>query len=278
MGKILTVNFSHRIKGNSDALLSIAKNSISTLYPEKQSKRINLKNYNIKACNGCMSCVMKNEFCYLADDYKQFTDELISSESLIIATPVYFLGAPSIVKTITDRMLYYNNIIDFSNPKPAKIIITAGRDGWLGNVVENLAIFLFSSGFFIEDLKIFYAQGPSEVLLQDNIAQEIELLVKNANSGFSRQNPSTNCPLCKTDRFKINSANQIECSICNIKGEIISYENNRTLILFDDNDINNSRWEYNNLKNHMVDWVGKSGAKYKSQIREILKKRKQLLS
>lgn len=275
MSKILTVNFSHRMKGNSDTLLSLAENSVNKLYPEKQLKRINTKDFNIKNCTGCMLCVMKNEFCFLADDFKKFTDELISSNSLIIASPVYFLGAPAIVKAMTDRMLYYNNIIDFSKPKPAKIIITAGRNGWLGNVVENIAIFLFSAGYYIDDFKIFYAQGPSEILLEDNIDNEIELFIKNKTN---IQNPSTNCPLCKTDRFKINSENQIECTICNIKGEVVSYENNRTLILFDDSDINNSRWEYNNLKNHMVEWVGKSGAKYKTHIREILKRRKQLLS
>ncbi|MEI7475414.1 MAG: flavodoxin family protein [bacterium] len=278
MDKILSINFSHRMKGNSDSLLSLVEKSINKTYSDKELKRLNIKDLDIKNCIGCMSCAINNNFCFLEDDFKQFTDEISACDSLIIASPVYFLGAPSSLKALIDRMLYYHNIIDFANPKPAKIIITAGRNGWLGNVVEEIARFLLSSGFYLNDLKIFYAQGPSEVLLTDNISNEIELFTKEMFRKKTVQNPSAQCPLCKTDKFAITGQNQIKCSICDIKGEIISYENNRALILFDESDINNSRWEYNNLKQHMVEWVEKSGLKYKSRVRDILKIRKQLLS
>lgn len=276
MGKILTVNFSKRVKGNSDTLLSIAEKHL--INANHTTERINTSGLSIANCTGCMSCSINNKFCSINDDFENFTAKLINNDALTIASPVYFLDAPSIVKALTDRMLYYHNIIDFKNPKPANVLITAGRNGWLGNVLEDLSIFLLSSGFYVNELKIYYAQGPSEIVLYENLDIEIREFSDNLFRNKQINNPSSHCPICKTDKFKIISNEELICPICNIKGKIISYNDSGALILFNENDINNNRWSYENLKEHMTDWVQKSGVRYKSQVKNILKLRKQLLS
>lgn len=276
MKKILFISSSPRIKGNGDVLLSLCEKNISD--PDYSVEKLYIKDFNIKSCTGCMKCAINNQFCHIDDELKKLTDKIISSDILFIASPVYFLGAFSIIKKINERLLYMHNVINFNQTKRAGIILTAGRKDWEGFAVQNLSILLLSLGFRIQDVFIGQAQGPAEILLEENIENKINAFTFNVlDENYKYHNLSDKCPICFGSSFNLIDKTTVKCPVCNVKGEISQIKDNKTLILFSESDINNSRWSKKNLKDHMENWVTASGSNYKTRVREIIKRRKELL-
>lgn len=276
MKKLITISSSFRHKGNGETLLALCEKAL----PESEFliERLYLKDFNIKNCTGCMKCAINREFCHLDDDLKSLIDKILSCDILMVSSPVYFLGASSIIKTINDRLLCMNNFVDYGNKKPSGIIITAGRQDWEGISVQNVSTLLLTLGFSIKDVLTAYGQGPSEVLLAQDIESKIKIFAERViNPDFKVSNLSDRCPVCFSDSFKLVDQTTVKCRLCNLTGQINCYKDNKTLILFSESDINNSRWSKENLKDHMENWVTGSGQRYREKVKEILKRRKNLL-
>jgi len=225
-----------------------------------------------------MKCALQKEFCHIQDDFKTLINKIMSCDILIISAPVYFLGAASIIKTINDRLLYLNNTVDYSDRKPAGIIITAGRKDWEGLAVQNVSTLLLTLGFNVKDVLIEFGQGPSEVLLNEDIEEKIRKFTdKILYSTQKYPVISDRCPVCFGNSFNLLDNVTVKCPVCNLKGKITESKNNKTLLLFSESDINNSRWSKENLKDHMENWVARSGQRYRERVKEILKRRKNLL-
>jgi multimeric flavodoxin WrbA/uncharacterized Zn finger protein (UPF0148 family) len=275
--KILFISASPRIKGNGDVLLSLCEKNVSD--PEFLTEKLYIKDLNIKNCTGCMKCVLKNQFCRIDDDLKVLVDKIQTCDYLFISSPVYFLGAASIIQIINERLLYLHNIIDYKKIKKAGIIITAGRENWEGFAVQNLSILLLTLGFKIQDVFLAHGQGPAEVLLDADIENKINMFKDNVfDKNHKVATLSDKCPVCFGDSFNLTDKTTVKCPVCNITGKISETKDNKTLILFSESDINNSRWSKENLKDHMENWVTGSGQNYKDRVREIIKRRKELLS
>jgi len=271
LDKLLTISSSYRTKGNGEVLLDMYENFLSESQYNK--KRLYLRDFSIKTCTGCMGCAINKEFCKIEDDLRKLIDQILISDVLIISAPVYFLGASSITKAIGDRLLGIHNLLDYSKRKPAGIIITAGREEWEGLAIQNLSILLLSLGFYIKDVLVAHGQGPSEVVLDPDIKNKIEIFTKNiANPDYKVPNISNKCPVCFGESFNILDKSKIKCAICNLSGEIIGNKD-EILISFPEDAINNSRWSADNLKDHMENWVEGSIQRYKEKIREIMKLR-----
>ena len=277
MKNILEISASFRTKGNGDALISLCEKNF---YKQQFNlKRLFLKDFNIKECSGCMGCAIKKEFCKTDDDLKSLIEQILNCDILLISSPVYFLQAPSIIKAITDRLLFMPEFPNDNEKKPAGIILTAGREGWEGFSVQNISVLLLSLGFYVKDILVSYGQGPSEVLLNENIEEKIETFSKNIlDDTFKSPMLSERCPVCFGNSFQLISSKTVKCPVCNITGEIQNFEHKKPLILFSENVINNSRWSSQNLKEHMESWVGLSGQRYKEKLREIIKIRQKILS
>ncbi|MDT8719731.1 flavodoxin family protein [Clostridium sp. 19966] len=67
---------------------------------------INLYDYNIKFCNGCMLCRRKGH-CVIDDDLNDIAKKIVSSDVVILGAPTYWANVPAIVKNLFDRMVSY---------------------------------------------------------------------------------------------------------------------------------------------------------------------------
>lgn len=67
---------------------------------------INLYDYNIKYCNGCMLCRSKGH-CVIDDDLNDIARQIVSSDVIILGAPTYWANVPAIVKNLFDRMVSY---------------------------------------------------------------------------------------------------------------------------------------------------------------------------
>ncbi len=66
-----------------------------------------LADMRIEPCKGCMLCITKGfEHCPIDDDVKSINEALISSDGIILASPVFVMHITSQMKTLIDRLCY----------------------------------------------------------------------------------------------------------------------------------------------------------------------------
>ena len=128
---------SPRIKGNTAELL---KPFISELENNKQEvSYITLSNKNINPCKGCYACQqIENKYgCVQIDDVAKIMDEIISSEYIILATPIYTWYCTAPMKALLDRHYGLNKFYGKTKSslwegKKIAIIATHGYDADYG--------------------------------------------------------------------------------------------------------------------------------------------------
>lgn len=108
---ILGINGSPRSYGNTCRLLRIALEVAKR--EGAHTKLINLYDYDIKPCLGCLADIQEacRYPCVIDDDMKQLYDEILKADGLIIATPIYWFGVSGILKNFIDRLTALENMI-----------------------------------------------------------------------------------------------------------------------------------------------------------------------
>ena len=103
--KILIINGSLRINGNTDTLLANLING--TKDTNIIATQYNLRDKKIADCKGCYYCY-KNSSCSIKDDMHEIHSEIQTSDLMILASPLYWWGITGLMKTFIDRLyLYY---------------------------------------------------------------------------------------------------------------------------------------------------------------------------
>ncbi len=122
MKKILIIKASPRKDGNSDLLSKEFERG--ALDAGHSVKSVYLKDKNIKNCMACYGC-RKEGLCVIKDDAKEILDDMLSSDVIVLATPVYFYSMAGSLKTLIDRTLpVYTKLIN----KEFYFIITAAAE------------------------------------------------------------------------------------------------------------------------------------------------------
>ena len=98
--KIVGILGSLRKKGNTEILLDLALEE-ARRNGAKVSK-ISLRGKKIAPCNGCQKC-FKTGKCVIRDDMGRVYREMLESEGIIWATPVYFWSMTGLTKIAMDR-------------------------------------------------------------------------------------------------------------------------------------------------------------------------------
>lgn len=79
------------------ALKAVAKEGIAT-------ELITLAGMDIRPCDGCWSCGGEKEICHIKDDLMPVYEKLKASDGIILASPVYYGSATSLIKAMMDRV------------------------------------------------------------------------------------------------------------------------------------------------------------------------------
>ena len=99
--KVLVLSGSPRKGGNSDTLCDVfikgAKES------EHSVEKINIAEKKIEYCNACNYCQRSGGFCPKKDDMVIILDKIISSDVIVMASPVYFCSINAQMKALIDR-------------------------------------------------------------------------------------------------------------------------------------------------------------------------------
>jgi multimeric flavodoxin WrbA len=157
--KIVGILGSPRKEGNTEILLDVAlreakKNGVLI-------SKILLREKEISPCNGCMKCE-KTGKCVIQDDMQEVYKEMLESEGIIWATPVYFWSMSSQTKAAMDRTIALTfPKLQLAN-KIGGLIILAGGRGCMNTANVFHMYFNYNHMFFAE-FASGYAREKGEI-------------------------------------------------------------------------------------------------------------------
>lgn len=117
--KILVLTGSPRKNGNSNGLASEFIRGAT----EKGHDvfRFDTAQSNVHPCIACNSCGMDGP-CVFKDDFEQVREHIVPADAVVFATPMYYFGISSQLKTVIDRFYALNGQIHV--PKKGALLMT----------------------------------------------------------------------------------------------------------------------------------------------------------
>ncbi|OYT53251.1 MAG: NADPH-dependent FMN reductase [Desulfurococcales archaeon ex4484_217_2] len=180
---ILGLNGSPRTYGNTYKLLKIALEAAKEL--GATTEIINLYEYDIKDCIGCLSDepLACRYPCVIDDDMRKIYDEILKADGVIFATPIYWYSPSGITKRVIDRLTALENMIFVSGRSwvEGKVagVIAVGNDSGEIQLISLMYATLNSMGFIIPPFALSFFNVQGDVLNDD------ETLLEAANVGRS---------------------------------------------------------------------------------------------
>lgn len=107
MKKVVIISSSLRTNSSSRTLALKVKEGLEL---NNEVTFIDLKDFNLKFCIGCLAC-QKTGKCVIDDDVKTILDEVSNADAIVFASPVYYYSISGQLKTLLDRLnpLYIRN-------------------------------------------------------------------------------------------------------------------------------------------------------------------------
>ena len=205
---ILGLVASHRQFGNCELFTKEISRHIKG---ECTLKLIRLTSLNIKPCRGCYACIVDKQ-CPNEDDMKFLLHEITTADAIIIASPVYYLGANGIIKNILDRGFLFFAVLRQTYGKPCILVNFYGikdRIGVAPQTLETMAAFL---GLDIKASLSIRAALPGEAVMS---TVNVNKAKKLAGMLFSSKTVKrkTGCPFCGCEIIRIVK-NGFICTLC----------------------------------------------------------------
>jgi multimeric flavodoxin WrbA len=181
--KVLGINASPRPYGNSFKLLRIALKAAER--SGGRTELVNLYDYELKPCKGCLSDEEKacRPPCLEEDDAWKVLRQILDSDALIIATPIYWYGPSSHLKNLIDKMTVFENMAlvegrSWVEGKVAGFIAAGGDSGEILTIAYLMVVFN-SMGFLIPPWALAYYTGLRSAL------EKSESVLDAANVGLA---------------------------------------------------------------------------------------------
>ena len=90
---------------------------------------------NIHPCSGCVACGYEGP-CVQKDDIEQIRAQLLASDMVVFATPLYYYGMSAQLKTVVDRFCAYNSSLNSRHLKSALLTVAWNADDWTFEALE----------------------------------------------------------------------------------------------------------------------------------------------
>lgn len=272
--RILGLVGSARHLGNTEILVKEALLGAQTCGAEVAILR--LTDLRIEPCNGCMACALKGVQCNLSDDLYFLIDQMERADGIVLGAPVYFMGAPGIIKMIVDRSLAVQP--GRLDGKKAVTLGVAGQTQWARYFMPQINQLALILGFDLVGAAIFESPGPGEVLLNPSNPQranELGQRLADSIKGVSRpiSAEGRECPICRGTSFLLKSPTRVECPLCYTEGDIASVDGDVT-IRFDPETLRFSYFGEASRQDHIEQWVKRTAAQFRKHIREVLAERR----
>ena len=151
--KVLVILGSSRGKGNTYKIIKQLEEKIKKL-GDVEFSYLFLKETNLEQCRGCFTCVIRGEhLCPIKDDRAKIEEQMLNSDGVIFASPVYVFNVTALMKNFFDRFGYASHRPPFFNQ--SAMAITTSSGGGLKETLNYLESITRSWGFnFVDKLGI----------------------------------------------------------------------------------------------------------------------------
>ncbi|NOX33790.1 MAG: flavodoxin family protein [Deltaproteobacteria bacterium] len=118
--KITILQGSARKKGNTARVAGWVEEELAAQGHEVDL--VYLNSHNLNGCLGCAKCKEKPDTigCVQKDDISEILEKMVNSKLVIFASPLYFWGVTSQIKTVIDRT--YSLYTNYHQPGHASLI------------------------------------------------------------------------------------------------------------------------------------------------------------
>lgn len=139
----------------------------------------NLHDFKIDYCNGCLTC-SKDGNCPVKDDMDFLRTEMIKSDIIVLASPVYIHNISGIMKTFLDRLCVWNHTMRLAGKKGI-ILTTTSSSGdiqvrnYLKNILLNMgAVSIGDFNIFVDSPKELYVDYEENSIIEDSVSKIID--------------------------------------------------------------------------------------------------------
>ena len=132
--KIVILQGSPNIKGSTSLLVEAFTKGAEE--SNHEVKRIDITKMNINNCTGCVSCGYEGP-CIFKDDNEIIKKEILSSDMLVFATPLYYYGFTAQLKNVIDRFCSYNSSLHSKKLKSCLLAVAWNNDDWTFEALES---------------------------------------------------------------------------------------------------------------------------------------------
>ena len=101
---VLCLHGSPRAGGNTDILLDAVAASVSAV--GGRTRHVYCRDLEVRPCTGCGACSTTG-LCVIRDDMANVYAAMDGATAVVLGSPVYFLGVPSVCKGVIDRFQPY---------------------------------------------------------------------------------------------------------------------------------------------------------------------------
>lgn len=123
---IVVLNGSPRSDGNTSALIKQLSKGVE-LSGNHQIETINVTKKNLLGCLACEGCRKNDGNCVLKDDSSEIITQLVNSDMIIFATPVYWWGVSAQLKIVIDKFYSTMHLNTLKNKKIGVLSVGAGE-------------------------------------------------------------------------------------------------------------------------------------------------------
>jgi hypothetical protein len=172
---------------------------------------IRLPALDIGPCRGCYSCIMGLP-CPISDHTGFLRDQILQSDAVLLAAPVYFLGAHSIVKRILDRGFLFYADAEQNQHKPSILVNIYGMEENVGTAPQTLRTLAGALCLEVRASVNLKAALPGEVLADQRNVRLARRLGELVFAGKARRT-SGGCPFCGCEIVRMQGKKLI-CTLC----------------------------------------------------------------
>lgn len=273
--KVLGIVGSRRRMGNSEILVKEAL--IGAREEGAEVSLVRLTDLCLEECNGCMACVIRDARCGLKDDFYFLIDQMEAAEGMVLGAPTYIYAPAGVIKVLLDRFLVMKP--DQWQDKKAVTIATAGRKEWMPYALPQLNCLAMIAGYGIVGSYIGESPGPGEILTRPQTMHEVHDLGRRLVRSLIDQETTapdpgtyTQCPICYSTHFEIESTTEVVCAMCRAKGRIVERDG-KAAIQFDREGLIDHRFTPKNKADHLIGWIKSTAPAFQAKFKEIQEKR-----
>ncbi|HZW49053.1 MAG TPA: flavodoxin family protein [Bacillota bacterium] len=124
--KVLILNGSPRLNGNTAAALKAIQKGILAKLPAAEIEFCDVVQMNIRGCIACNACKSNGGNCVMSDDTNQIIQKIADANLLILGSPVYYWGLTAQLKTVIDKFYCRNSALMAAGNKIIGLVTVGG--------------------------------------------------------------------------------------------------------------------------------------------------------